>query len=204
MPVPSANAMEEFFARQADSRSLTSLCCDVAVWDGLLDSEATREGIQKRFAEMAAAVKADDVVLLYFAGHGKVTIRGGRCFNSLPADGRRRKPSTDGREHGDPRRCLATSSPARRVGQLSSTPVSRVRPSRRSLKVAAVKASVDRQRQTQTPRPRPPITGMAHTSSPRQLPLSYAIGAAGGKSALAETLLAALTSVGRGLDRASG
>lgn len=45
-----------------------------------------RENIQNGFSAMAAAVKAEDVVFLYFAGHGKVT-RGEEMFYFVPADG---------------------------------------------------------------------------------------------------------------------
>jgi WD40 repeat protein len=186
--VPSANAVEEFFRGQSDSRRHPY--AGIHVWDTLTDSQATRQNIQRRFAEMATAVNAEDVVLLYFAGHGKVSI-GEEMFYFVPVDGDDadlRRTSVSTATLADALRRLA----ARRVAIILDTCQSGAAIEALS-KVAAVKASVDRQRQAQTPDSAGIIGHGTHLIA-ATLPLSYAIGAAGGKSALAETLLAALRS----------
>src|SRR5262249_10850458 len=68
-PVADADAVESFFETQ---KQTTKVFADVHVWKGLRDETATREGIRDKLAAMAKAVKEDDVVFLFFSGHGRV------------------------------------------------------------------------------------------------------------------------------------
>jgi WD40 repeat protein len=68
--VPSAKAIEQVFKSRENSPTIPY--SSVRIWEGLYDSNATRDNLQKRFAEMSAEVKADDVVFIYLAGHGRV------------------------------------------------------------------------------------------------------------------------------------
>jgi uncharacterized caspase-like protein len=185
--VPSARAIEEFFRSQ--SGSPRKPYADVLVWDGLFDLQATRENIQRRFDELAAAVEPDDVVLVYFSGHGKVSI-GEEMFYFVPVNG----DDADLRHTGVSTAILADALrrlAARRVVMFLDTCQSGAAIEALT-KVAAVKTAVERRRQL-AQAPDKPATPYGTHLIAATLPLSYAIGAAGGKSALAETLLAALS-----------
>jgi WD40 repeat protein len=80
---PSARQIEAFFHEQETSSHTPYKA--VRLWAGLYDSEATRENIRARLSEMIKEVSPDDVVFLYFAGHGIAPI-GEEMFYFLPAD----------------------------------------------------------------------------------------------------------------------
>src|SRR4051794_13721332 len=50
-------------------------------------TRATRDAVQQRLAEMIRAIRENDVVLLYFAGHGVVP-SGQEMFYFVPVDSR--------------------------------------------------------------------------------------------------------------------
>jgi WD40 repeat protein len=79
----SAQAIERYF-RGAPSRRLPFAA--VKVWPGLYDKKATKSGIVAALRALAADAKDEDVVLLYFAGHGEVEI-GQEMFYFVPSDG---------------------------------------------------------------------------------------------------------------------
>jgi WD40 repeat protein len=89
---------------------------NIRVWPGLYDIAATREAIRQRLREMAKVVKSDDVVLLFFSGHGVVPA-GQEMFFFAPIDMRGPSPQ-DQRETGLNTAMLAEALedlPARRV-----------------------------------------------------------------------------------------
>jgi WD40 repeat protein/uncharacterized caspase-like protein len=68
--VADADAIKEFFTRQKTSDKKPF--ADIIVWNGLRDEKATKEAIQEQLTLMAKEAKEDDVVLLFFSGHGRV------------------------------------------------------------------------------------------------------------------------------------
>ena len=86
-PLPSsvsgAKEIEKFFAARRGEPG--GAYRDIRVWDGIFDGAATRRAIRGRLAEMASAVKEQDVVFLFFAGHGVVPV-GQEMFFFAPAD----------------------------------------------------------------------------------------------------------------------
>jgi len=88
----------------------------VRVWDGLYDEAATRDGIRRRLSDIAGSAKEEDVVFLYFSGHG-VVADGQEMFYFASVDMRR--PSARGqRESGVSAAMLADAiraMPSRRI-----------------------------------------------------------------------------------------
>jgi WD40 repeat protein len=82
----SARAVEDFFRGQESGAA--KLYAKVRVWPGLSDAEASREAVRRRLTEVAQAASAQDVVLLYFAGHGAVAPEQ-EMFYFAPSDGRK-------------------------------------------------------------------------------------------------------------------
>jgi WD40 repeat protein len=81
--VAGAKAIESFFASQ---RGLAGgVYRDIRLWDGLFDEAATRAAIRGRLAEVARAVKEEDVVFIFLSGHGVVPV-GQEMFYFAPAD----------------------------------------------------------------------------------------------------------------------
>jgi WD40 repeat protein len=70
LSVADANAISDFFAKQVDSPEKPF--AKVRVWTGLRDEHATKNAIREQLADMAKEVQEDDVVLLFFSGHGRV------------------------------------------------------------------------------------------------------------------------------------
>lgn len=68
-PVADADAIESFFQKQKEARKPFA---DVNIRKGLRDETATRQGIRDELSAMAKEVKEDDVVFLFFSGHGRV------------------------------------------------------------------------------------------------------------------------------------
>jgi hypothetical protein len=73
-PLPSstsgAREIERMFRGLGVNRA--GLFRQVHVWDGLYNASATRDGIRQRLSEIAKSAKPQDVVFLYFSGHGVV------------------------------------------------------------------------------------------------------------------------------------
>ncbi len=80
-PVADADAIQKLF--QQEEMSGNKLFADVRVWDGLRDENATRQAIRDELAAMAKEVKEDDVVFLFFSGHGRVP-SGQEMFYYIP------------------------------------------------------------------------------------------------------------------------
>jgi uncharacterized caspase-like protein len=68
-PDADADAIESFFKTQKESGKPFA---DVRIWQGLRDETATKQGIRDALSAMAKEVKEDDVVFLFFSGHGRV------------------------------------------------------------------------------------------------------------------------------------
>jgi len=68
--VGDADAIEQYFMQQ--QRSGRSPFASVRVWPGLRDQTGTLANIRSRLNEIAGSVNKDDVVLLFFDGHGRV------------------------------------------------------------------------------------------------------------------------------------
>jgi hypothetical protein len=77
---PDAEAIEKFFSTHA-----SSIYDKVDVGEGLYDRAATRDAIRIRLDEMSKKVSGNDVVVLFFSGHGSVP-SGQEMFYFIPAD----------------------------------------------------------------------------------------------------------------------
>lgn len=117
-PLPSsvsgAKELTKFFVEQRSKSNKQYQ--DIRIWDGLYDEAATRQKIRQRLAEMGRQVKEDDVVFLFFSGHGVVPA-GQEMFYFAPIDVRGPNPQ-DERETGLNTAMLAEAireMPARRV-----------------------------------------------------------------------------------------
>jgi len=190
--VPSARALEEFF--RAQQVKGTKPYAMVRVWNSLLDQDATRGSIKQTLSLMAKEVKEDDVVLLYLAGHGQMSLQE-EMFYFVPVDGQ--------------------------TGKLRSTAVStamiaqalRDMPARRMVlivdacqaggaiealsKVGVVKAQAEQRGLQLAQNPAGHEQGIGVHLIAATLPLSYAIGLRDGRSVLATTLLEGLESPSR-------
>jgi len=110
----SAKEIEKFFTEQKGRAD--NLYRDTRVWNGLYDPAATRDRIRGRLSEMAQQVKQEDVVFLFFSGHGTVPA-GQEMFYFATTDIRGPNPQ-DVRETGLNTAMLAEAireMPARRV-----------------------------------------------------------------------------------------
>jgi WD40 repeat protein len=83
--VAGAQAIEDFFANQ--QKTTKKPFARLQIWPHLYNRFATREAIRDRLNEMAKETKEDDVVLLFFSGHGVVPA-GQEMFYFMPVDGR--------------------------------------------------------------------------------------------------------------------
>jgi WD40 repeat protein len=117
-PLPSsvlgAKEINRFFVEQQTNSNKHYQ--NIRIWDGLYEEAATLQNIRRRFAEIAGQVKEDDVVFLFFSGHGTVPA-GQEMFYFAPIDMRGPNPS-DQRESGLNTAMLAEAireMPARRV-----------------------------------------------------------------------------------------
>jgi WD40 repeat protein len=182
--VPSANAIQSFFRGQ-QARAKKPYAA-VRVWDGLYDLDATRENISQRLADMAKQVSEDDVVLLYFAGHGKVSL-GEEMFYFIPVDGR----DADLRGTGINTAMIADALrrlPARRIMLIVDACQSGGAIEALS-KIGVVKAQVEQRRLLHQDKEARHDVGVGVHLIAATLPLSYAVGLKEGESALAATLL---------------
>jgi hypothetical protein len=178
--VPSAQAVEAAFRTVHTGGDSYAA---VRVWDGLFDAGATRQHIRERLRAMSEAVKPDDVVVLYLAGHGRVAL-GEEMFYFLPVDGREnalRDTAVNTAILAEALRNL----PAGRVMLFldacqSGGAIEALE------KIAAIKTRVHTQRAN-----RPAGVGVYVVAA--TLPLSYAVGLGEHRSALASTLLTALS-----------
>jgi WD40 repeat protein len=87
--VSSAKEVERFFMEQ--QAKIDKPYRDIRVWDGLYDPTATRERIRGRLSELAQMVNPEDVVFLFFSGHGTVPA-GQEMFYFVTADTRGPSP----------------------------------------------------------------------------------------------------------------
>ena len=185
--VPSSRAIEAFF--RAEQTSRTAPYKTVRVWDGLSDRNATRDGVRQRFADMAKDVTEDDVVLIYLAGHGKVSL-GEEMFYFVPVDGR----DADLRGTALSTAMIAEglqNLPARRVVLIVDACQSGGAIEALS-KIGAVKARAQQRRAPNGEAGRVSDAGVGVHLIAATLPLSYAIGLREGESVLAETIEKAL------------
>jgi WD40 repeat protein len=185
--VPSAKAIEGFFREQ--QASAKKPYATVRVWDGLYDRDATRGKIRQRLSEIAKDVGEDDVVLLYLAGHGKVSL-GEEMFYFVPVDGR---------DDNLDETAVSTAIIAEAIRNLPARRIVLILDACQSggaiealSKIGAVKAQMELRRAAQEPKVPGHEHGMGVHLIAATLPLSYAVGLQEGKSALAETLIQAL------------
>lgn len=80
--VKGAEAIRDFFARQKELK--TTPFADIKI-KPLHETDATRKAIRQSLADMVGVVNKDDVVLLFFSGHGVVPF-GQEMFYFLPVD----------------------------------------------------------------------------------------------------------------------
>jgi hypothetical protein len=186
--VPSAKAIEGFFRDQQSNPKKPYAA--VRVWDGLYDQAASREKIQQRLSDMAKEVTKDDVVLLYLAGHGQVSL-GAEMFYFVPVD----KQGADLQDTAVSTAMLAEALrnlPARRIMLIVDACQSGGAIEVLS-KIGAVKAQVEQLRKRDKQKTAPEQDGIGVHLIAATLPLSYATGPAEGKSVLVQTLIQALT-----------
>lgn len=197
-----AREVEQFFTEQQNNTNKPYR--DIRVWKGLYDQEATRDGISQRLAQMAKEVKEDDVIFLFFSGHGIVPA-GQEMFYFAPIDMRGPNPQ-DQRESGLNTAMIAEAIreiPARRVvliidacqsgGALESL-----------AKIAEVKAKVE-QRRAKIGRKKGTQGKHEHEVGVYLIaaatPLQEAVQPKVGNGALVKTLLEELKSEGHGSRR---
>jgi WD40 repeat protein len=186
--VPSAQAIESFFTQQHTAPD--GPFGKVRVWPGLYETYATRDAIRNRFTEIANAMTEDDVVLIYFVGHG-VVAHGTEMFYYVPSNGKFADIAASGLNTAMIAEALRDM-PARRIilvidacqsgGAIEAL-----------AKIGEVKARVEQQRaQAETLKTPQHEHGVGIHIVAATLPLSYAIGFKTGQSALAITLLEGL------------
>jgi hypothetical protein len=186
--VPSAQAIESFFTEQQATRNRPF--GKLRVWPGLYEADATRDSIRRRFTEIANAMTEDDVVLIYFVGHG-VVAHGTEMFYYVPSDGKFADIATSGLNTAMIAEALRDM-PARRIVLVidacqSGGAIEAL------AKIGEVKAHVEQQRAYAETRKTPQHEhGVGIHIVAATLPLSYAIGFKTGQSALATTLLGGL------------
>jgi WD40 repeat protein len=98
--VAGAQEIEKFFAQQQSRESKSFRA--IRVWNGLYDAAATRDAIRRRLAAIANEVEEDDVVFLFFSGHGIVPA-GQEMFYFAPVDMRGPNPQTREKAGSTPR-----------------------------------------------------------------------------------------------------
>jgi WD40 repeat protein len=186
--VPSAKAIEAFFRDQQSSARKPY--ATVRVWNGLYNKDATRDHIQETLLEMAKQIKEDDVVLIYFAGHGQVSV-GSEMFYFVSAD----KQSLDLQNTALSTAMIAEAlrnMPARRIMLIVDACQSGGAIEALS-KIGSIKAQIELLRIRQEHGAPTDDNGIGMHLIAATLPLSYAAGPANGESVLAETLLKALS-----------
>jgi hypothetical protein len=185
--VPSAKAIEDLFREQQSNPRRPYAA--VRVWDGLYDQAASRERIQQRLSDLTKEVTKDDVVLLYLAGHGQVSL-GAEMFYFVPVD----KQDSDLQGTAVSTAMIAEALrnlPARRIVLIVDACQSGGAIEALS-KIGTVKAQVEELRERAKQRPTPEQYGIGVHLIVATLPLSYATGLAEGKSMLVRTLIQGL------------
>lgn len=188
----SAHAIESFFTQQQAAAS--KAFGKIRVWPGLYEAHATRDSIRRRFTEIANAVTEDDVVFIYFVGHG-VIAHGTEMFYYVPSDGKYTEITTNGLNTAMLAEALRDM-PARRIVLVIDACQSggAIEP---LAKIGEIKARVEQQRAKAEIKITPPHEhGVGVHIVAATLPLSYAIGFKTGQSALATTLLDGLHQAG--------
>jgi len=184
----SSKAVEDFFNKKEHNAQKGGV--QVRVWSGLYDGEATREAIRGRFAEMAKAMKEDDVVIIYLAGHGVVP-QGQEMFYFVPVDGKNEDIRTTALSTAMLAEALRNM-PARRILLMIDACQSGGAVEALS-KIGEVKVRVEEQHMKLEDRQSPATeSGVGVHIIAATLPLSYATGPKAGKSPMALTLLQAL------------
>jgi len=84
-----AKAIEDYFCAHAGS-----IYDKVVIRDGLYNERANRKEIRHALAELAEVAKEDDVVVLFFSGHGAVP-QGQEMFYFIPADIAAKSPDSE-------------------------------------------------------------------------------------------------------------
>ena len=181
--VPSAKAVEEFFQQQGMSEKKPY--AKVRVWPGLYDADASRQKLRQTLAQMATEVGEDDVVLLYLAGHGKVSV-GEEMFYFLPVDGQEADLADTS---------LSTAAIAEALRNLRARRIMLIIDACQSGgaiealgKIGAVKAQVEQRRSRQKSN-QVNDRGVGIHLIAATLPLSYAVGLRDGESVLTGALL---------------
>jgi len=181
----SAKAIQDFFLSQ--SSSARKPYAQIRVWPGLFDKSATREALRNRLAEMAGSMADDDVVLLYFAGHGVASL-GEEMFYFVPFDGR----DIDIRNTGLNTAVLAEAlrnMPARRIVLMIDACQSGGAVEALS-KIGEIKARVEQQRaRLEEGQGKSREGGVGVHIIAATLPLQYAVQMRSNQSALAATIL---------------
>jgi len=153
----------------------------------MYDQDVTRNSLRNRLLEMARTIGEDDVLFLYFVGHGIVSKE---MFYYVPVDGR----------NGNlPDTALSTADLAEALRYLPARRVVLVLDSCQSggviealEKIGAAKARVEEIQARIDTRGPGHEHGVGVHIITATLPLSYATGLVGGRSALANTLLEGL------------
>lgn len=112
--IAGAKEVERFFLEEEKSTKRSYQA--IRIWPGVYDHDATREKVRQRLADLAKEVKKNDVVFLFFSGHGIVPA-GQEMFYFAPVDMRGPSPE-DQRDTG-----LSTAMLAEAIRKL---PVNRV------------------------------------------------------------------------------
>jgi WD40 repeat protein len=175
----SARAIEGFFRRQGSSPNRPY--SRVHVWDGLYGPDASLKNILQMLTQIAQSATDEDVVFLYFVGHGEVSV-GDEMFYFVPVDGRDNLQDTG----------LSAAMIAERIRDIAARRIILIVDACQSgglieslSKVAAVKAQIGMRGA-----PSGKAVGMQLIAS--ALPLSYALGQPNGESFLTSTLLRGL------------
>lgn len=185
----SAKAVETALRQQSENPERPY--AGVRVWDGLYDSSATRANWNQRLSQMAKEVKADDVVLLYMAGHGRVLV-GQEMFYFVPVDGQEQDLPGTGISTAMLAEALRNL-PARRILLLIDACQAGGAIEALS-KIGAVKAEAEQRKLQRQGFTTGSTNGVGVHPIAATLPLSYAVGAGlqNGDSALADTFIDAL------------
>lgn len=186
--VKSAQAVEKFFVQQKslDRRAYAR----IRVWPGLYDQEASRDSIRRTLEKMSQVVDEDDVVVLYFGGHGLVTPEE-EMFYFIPSDGRVKEIRNTGLNTASLAEALRRM-PARRIVLILDTCQSGAAVEALS-KIGEAKARLEQRRMHDSLGPANSRSGIGVHVIAATLPLAYAVQLHSDQSALVATLLGSLS-----------
>jgi uncharacterized caspase-like protein len=189
VPLPwaatSAKSIESFYRKQQGGAGKPYAA--VTVWDGLYDGDATATRIRQRLlGEIAHTAKPDDVLVVYFAGHG-VVVPGSEMFYFMPSDIRKDHLEQTGISAAmlaedlrflPFRRVLLIIDSCQAGGSLDALQ-----------KIANVRAQVEKNRIQFHAVGQGEEAGVGIHIISTTLPLSYAVGSPDGRSVFADALL---------------